>query len=165
MLIGGCVYPGMMRIYLVQHADALPKEVDPQRELSERGRRDAARLGDALKLAGVRPRSILHSGKARTSRTAEIIARTLGGPAPEEADALEPLADPMIWLERLREIEADLMLVGHMPHLGRLCSRLLTGGEALSVMFVPGSAVCLERQTETWSLAWMLTPVTLPRGG
>jgi hypothetical protein len=43
-----------MRIDLVQHGLAVPKEVDPDRPLSEQGREDVRRLADFLGDAGVR---------------------------------------------------------------------------------------------------------------
>ena len=43
-----------MRIYLTQDGLAVPKEVDPNRPLSDEGRADVRRLADLLGDAGVR---------------------------------------------------------------------------------------------------------------
>ncbi|RMD80618.1 MAG: phosphoglycolate phosphatase, partial [Gammaproteobacteria bacterium] len=59
-----------MRLYLFQHAEALPEEVDPARPLSEAGRRQAAALGRLLAASGVRPSAWRHSGKERARQTA-----------------------------------------------------------------------------------------------
>jgi phosphohistidine phosphatase len=90
-------------------------------------------------------------------QTAEILAKKLDAKV-ERSDALEPLADPEVWVKRLEGMDEDLMLVGHMPHVEKLCSHLLTKAEGLKVGFRPGSIVCLQREAGEWSLAWMLTP-------
>jgi phosphohistidine phosphatase len=100
---------------------------------------------------------ILHSGKTRALQTAEILAGKLHARV-ERSDALEPLADAGIWVKRLAEMDEDLMLVSHMPYLGKLCSRLLTGAEGSKIGFKPGSAVCLQREAGDWVLVWMITP-------
>ena len=52
------------------------------------------------------------------------------------------------------------MVVGHLPFMGRLVSRLVVAGEeAQAVVFRAGSVVCLERlENESWSIAWMISP-------
>jgi len=52
------------------------------------------------------------------------------------------------------------MLVGHLPHLSRLASRLICGDEERKVVsFQMGGVVCLERDAEgNWSVRWALTP-------
>ena len=41
-----------MRIYLTQHGLAVPKDIDPDRPLSEQGREDVRRLAEFLDKAG-----------------------------------------------------------------------------------------------------------------
>ena len=55
-----------MRLYLVQNGEAVAKEVDPDRPLSEHGREDIIRLAKWLEQRGVDVREIRHSGKTRT---------------------------------------------------------------------------------------------------
>ncbi|MEA3276673.1 MAG: histidine phosphatase family protein, partial [Pseudomonadota bacterium] len=66
-----------MRIYLTQHGLAVPKDVDPDRPLNERGREDMRRLADFLDKAGVHVEQVLHSGKTRAEQTAAILAEAL----------------------------------------------------------------------------------------
>lgn len=54
-----------MRVYLVQHGDAVPKEVDPDRPLSDTGRQDIERLAKFLNAAKVRVSRIIHSEVGR----------------------------------------------------------------------------------------------------
>ena len=153
-----------MRIYLTQHGLAIPKEIDPQRPLSEQGVDDVRRLAEFLRRAGLQVGRVLHSGKLRAEQTALLLADALGsadrpdgrsGLAPN--DPVEPLAKELdVWSE-------DTLLVGHLPYLGRLASLLLGSGADRPVLaFHPGSMACLERDEDgRWSLAWMIRPEIL----
>jgi len=136
-----------VRVYLVQHGEAKREEEDPSRPLTDRGREEVKRVAEFLARAGVKVGRILHSGKLRAQQTAEIMAGALKpDKGVERAEALEPLADPRVWLEKLSGIDEDVMLVGHLPHLSKLASLLLTGKEdAEPVAFRMGGVVCLER--------------------
>ncbi len=51
------------------------------------------------------------------------------------------------------------MLVGHLPHLGRLSALLLTESlEREIVAFRNAGVVCLERQEGGFAVRWILTP-------
>jgi len=63
-----------MRIYLTQHGEALAKDVDRERPLSEQGRADVQRLAEVLREKGVRVEQIWHSRKTRAEQTAALIA-------------------------------------------------------------------------------------------
>lgn len=148
-----------MRLYLVQHGEAVSKEKDPERPLTARGRADIEAVLDLISRRELVPDRVLHSGKSRARQTAEIIGERLR-PAygVAEADGLDPDADATIWRERLKDDARSLMLVGHLPHLGKLASLLLAGdAERGTVAFRPGGIVCLEL-VRTWSLQWMVTP-------
>jgi len=155
-----------MRIYLVQHGEAKRKEEDPARPLTEDGRSEVERVGRFLARIGVRVDRILHSGKLRAAQTAELMAKYVKSMEKIEAvDCLDPFADPRIWAERLDKSEHDLMLVGHLPHLKRLASLLLTGRDDLEIVrFRYAGVVCLERDGR-WSILWIIRPDMLPEEG
>jgi phosphohistidine phosphatase len=154
-----------MKLYLVQHARAKDKEEDPQRGLTEKGWEEAQRVADFLvKSAKPQVTTIFHSGKTRARQTAEAFAKVLhpiGGL--QEAEGLDPMAETSIWRERLREGEEDLMLVGHLPHLERLCSRLVSGPEEKPIVsFQNAGVVCLARsEGSMWEIQWIVTPSLL----
>jgi phosphohistidine phosphatase len=153
-----------MHLYLVQHAEARPKDEDPQRPLSEKGRADIQKV--AAFLAGheaVKVSHILHSGKLRAGQTAEALAEHLHPGSVTATDGLNPLDDPTVWADRLTETDEDLMLVGHLPHMSRLAARLITGdADQPVVQFRMGGVVCLGRDKEGWwSLRWMVVPEIL----
>jgi len=154
----------MMRIYLTQHGLAVPKDVDPDRPLSEQGREHARRLAHFLDKAGIQVGQVLHSGKTRAEQTAVILTEALLPEGqPQEHAGLGP-KDP---LEKLSpEIafwSVDTLIVGHLPYLGRLASLLLVSDPDRPLLaFQPGTMACLEKDTESqWVLAWMVRPELL----
>lgn len=161
-----------MDIYLVQHGEAKAEEDDPDRPLTEKGRKEAALVAVRVARAGVEVGAIWHSGKLRARETAAIFADPLK-PAdpPEEKRGLAPLDDPDTIARQLVERTDAVMLVGHLPHLSRLASLLLTGdGEPEIIAFRSAGVVCLSRENGAWRLRWCLTPelaeiVAETRGG
>jgi phosphohistidine phosphatase len=155
-----------MHLYLVQHAQAMTEEEDPARPLTDNGREEAAKVARfAAERCGVRVSRILHSGKTRAAETAEILAEHI--PALEGVQRLEglaPMDDPMIVVRMLAESAEDLMLVGHLPHLGKLVGHLLCGdGDKRPVAFTMAGIVGLERQGDGgWSARWIVTPSIVP---
>ncbi len=150
-----------MFLYLVQHAEANREEEDPTRDLSVKGREDIRKVAQFAGKVQVTVNRILHSGKTRALRTAKILAAELKqAQSSAVADGLAPLDDPAIWADRLESLDEDLVLVGHLPHLARLASRLLCGAQELSVInFKMGGMVCLKRESPgRWALEWMLIP-------
>lgn len=150
-----------MRIYMAQHGLALPKEVNPDRPISEQGREDARRLARFLEGAGVRVGQVLHSGKVRAEQTAALLAEALlPGGHPQSRDGLNP-NDPVEPLAaEIAGWTTDTLLVGHLPFLGRLASLLLASDPEQPILaFQPGTIACLERDPAgQWMLAWMVRP-------
>ena len=150
-----------MKLYLAQHGEALSKDEDPERPLSEQGRRDVQAIASLTGEAGVRVARVWHSGKRRAGQTAQILAKvmlprgkatSIGGINPN--DPVEDfIADVDVWQDYT-------LVVGHLPFMSRLVSLLLVGDQGRElVRYYPGSVVCLERSSEhQWVLLWMLRP-------
>jgi phosphohistidine phosphatase len=153
-----------MRLYLVQHGDALPKEVDPDRPLSEKGRADVQCLASFLK-GRMRVSRVVQSGKTRAHQTAEILASALApGRGIEVISGIDPLDPPEPIAREIQNWTEDTLMAGHEPFMGKLVTRLINEREEpLIVSFLPGTVVCLERQEEDgrWILLWMLRPELL----
>lgn len=151
-----------MNLYLVQHAKSAPKESDADQSLTEVGLSEAEKVAEYVTRHGsVSVKTITHSSKVRARQTAEVFYEALKGvKAIAAVKDLEPMADPLIWADRLRLMEDDLMLVGHLPHLSRLASLLVCADpEREVVKFTNSTVVCLVRnETGTWSVGWMLSP-------
>jgi phosphohistidine phosphatase len=151
-----------MRLYLVQHGEAMAEEVDPARPLSDTGRSDVATVARFLAASGVRIDQVLHSGRLRAEQTAEILGAALGS-APEARAGFNP-RDPTGSVAREAAAwNQDVMLVGHLPFMAKLASRLVAGREDAGVVaFQPGSVLCLERgDQQRWTIAWMIRPELL----
>lgn len=150
-----------MFLYLVQHAEAKRKEEDPGRDLTDKGRLDIENVAHHLKRLNIQVRQIFHSGKTRAQSTATVLSWHLKPPAGVEAVAgLAPLDEPEIWVDRIAPLDEDILLVGHLPHLGRLAALLMTGDKAKSVInFRMGGAVRLQRlAANQWAVDWMVLP-------
>jgi phosphohistidine phosphatase len=150
-----------MRLYLVQHGEAVPEDVDPARPLSETGRADVAKVARFLAAGGLRVDQVLHSGKLRAEQTAALLAAALApGRTPLARPGLNPKDPTDEVAKAVTASDQDAMLVGHLPFMARLASRLLAGrDEADLIAFQPGTIVCLERdQRQRWTIAWMVRP-------
>ena len=150
-----------VRLYLVQHGEALPEEVDPERHLSEEGLRDVEKVARFLRPLKLPVSEVWHSGKPRAQQTAEVLARALAKKARVvRRDGLAP-KDPVRPLRTAVErFGNDLMIVGHLPLLEKLAASLVTGKKSSAVVtFRYGGVVCLEdTNNDGWKVAWMIVP-------
>jgi len=155
-----------MQIYLVQHGESQPEEIDPERRLTENGARAVQRVADFLRTSGgLHVDAIWHSGKARAQQTAELLgpATRAGEGALMQHDGLAP-KDAVEPIKReLEQGNSNVMIVGHLPFLGRLAALLLTGNADNDVVaFQFGCVVCLKRgDSGRWKLEWMMVPELL----
>jgi len=157
----------MMRLYLVQHGEAMEKSENPDRPLTASGRAGVAAVGGLLRKAGVNIPRIEHSGKTRAKETAQLLAEAVGGAEVRERRDLAPNDPVDIVCKSLKNVDSDLMLVGHLPFMSKLASLLLTGDEYADVLFFQkGCVACLERDVDaTWRVAWMVAPELARAGG
>ena len=151
-----------MKLYLVQQGNALSKEQDPQRPLSEKGRQDVSKVADFMKDLDINIESMWHSGKARAAQTARILGKALGKGDGLEHEGLAPNDDVQNIARQIISAGADIMIVGHLPFLSKLTSFLLVGDESADIVqFNQGGTVCLQADDEKWSLSWILMPQLL----
>ncbi len=156
-----------MKLYLVRHGEAVSGGVNPERPLTQPGRADVERIGIFLGKAGVRVTDILHSGKERARQTAELLATHVGDRAClGKASGIGPFDPTDDLVQALNECTKDTMVVGHLPFMAKLVSRLAAGDEAaITVVFQPGAIVCLEREERDWSIAWIIQPELVSGAG
>jgi len=118
-------------------------------------------MAEHLAVIGLALDHIEHSDKLRARQTAEILAAKLhpvngsvqvSGVAPN--DDVEPTR------ARLNAETKNIMLVGHLPHLSRLVSRLLgLERDQVLVRFRMGGVVKLEPdEAGRWVLCWIFPP-------
>ncbi len=155
-----------MFLYLVQHGEAKREEEDPSRPLSDKGIEDVQRMASYLSRLSIEVEEVLHSAKLRAKQTAELLANDLRiAKGVSQTDGLAPLDTPELWAERLKSKKDPLMLVGHLPHLGKLSSLLLSDDKEKNIIaFKMGGIVCLKMDDAgKWSLQWMITPEILAK--
>ncbi|MFC1504866.1 phosphohistidine phosphatase SixA [Spirochaetota bacterium] len=151
-----------MKLYLVQHGDAVSKEEDPERPLSQRGKEESCTCAEYAQKAGIKVDAIWHSTKMRAAQTAAIFEEALSpadgvvgrdGLAPK--DPVEPVFD------QIEPAGKDIMIVGHLPFLSKLATRLICGHdeERDIIAFRNSGIVCIEKGDEgVWKIAFAAVP-------
>jgi len=150
-----------MKLYLMQHGRSVTKEEDPERPLTSLGADEVTKIAEFLGKVGVTVSRVLHSGKTRGKQTAEIIISRLNpGEEPLEQKGLSPMDDVKDCFDQINGLDHDIMIIGHLPHLAKLISLLITGSESIPVVtFQNAGVVCLSRNNELrWSVLWMVVP-------
>ena len=153
-----------MHLYLVRHGMAKSKQEDPEQHLCEEGLREAAKMAGFIKVMGLNVGVAWHSGKARAAQTAEMMAAAVkadGRLVQHEGLSPNDLIEPV--QVEIEQFNTDLMIVGHLPFLSKLASKLLYDDENRGIIsFCTCGVVCLELIGEVdWKLAWIITPELL----
>ena len=136
------------RLVLVRHAEAGSAVVDADRQLTKRGRREAAAVGRWLAGTGTVPDRVIVSPARRARQTWDRAAEALDGTPPPDVDerVYENAVDTV--LAAVRETAEDvgtLVVVGHNPSLGSLARVLDPDGPGdLRAGFPPGAAAVFE---------------------
>lgn len=155
-----------MRIYLMQHGEALDKELDPERPLSDKGKQDVAAIAALFKSQATELGRVLHSGKLRAEQTAKLMGDTIRPGIDMAAQTgLSPNDDVEAFTGEMSQWQGDTLVVGHLPFMAKLAAYLLGGDTSADRFgFRPGTLLCLERaDDEGWRLNWMLRPELLNR--
>ena len=160
---------GPVSLHLLRHADAGNPEKwqgdDAARPLSEKGVRQAERLGRHLATVGFEPDAILSSPNVRALQTAEIVGRALGVSATVD-DRLAGSLDPAGVAALLRDAGEPRrpVIVGHDPVFSELLAEL-TGAPDLAMKKGALARVDLAEGVRPGSgvLRWLLPPDLLPR--
>ncbi|NIO47813.1 MAG: phosphohistidine phosphatase SixA [Candidatus Aminicenantes bacterium] len=150
-----------MKLYLIQHGISLPEEKDPEKSLSLEGKEETQRTAEFLKAKNIEVDAVWHSPKQRAAQTAQIIVNSIFCSEIKERDDLNPLDPVANFPEEIKSSNKNLMIIGHLPFLQKLASLLLSGSETNQfISFKNSGVVCLE-YTDTWKVAWMVTPALL----
>ncbi|MFT3801787.1 MAG: histidine phosphatase family protein [Burkholderiaceae bacterium] len=119
-----------MNLILWRHAEAEEATPDLTRELTGRGRKQAARMADWLAPRLPSRYAILCSPATRTIQTVEALGRDYAidrrlSPGADVADYLAAAG----WPEGPQDAGGTVVIVGHQPTLGGVASLLLSGSE------------------------------------
>ena len=152
-----------MNLYLVQHGEAKPKTEDPTRPLSERGAELVRKIAAWSGHAQLSVEEIRHSGKKRAEQTAALLAESLkptGGVI--AISGIDPQDDVNPIANAIDAEKQAIMLVGHLPFLSRLASRLVIGDPDKPLLqFHNAGIVCLSRDEKQWLISWSVVPQLL----
>ncbi len=143
-----------MEIWILRHAKAEeggPALSDEERALTPAARKRMRAAARTIARMEAKLDAILTSPLRRARQTAEPVARALDRRTELiETVSLAPGADPA---DVLREIEkggfSRVLLVGHMPHLGRLLAYLITGRSSPAIEIKKGSLARIEFEGRT----------------
>jgi len=152
-----------MKVYLIRHGEAEPNEDDSVYALSAKGKKEIEALAKLLIPQQISVSYFLHSGKLRAEQTANIFSQAIFcSHGVEKRQGLDPLDLVSPIAAEINQFDQDLALVGHMPFMGKLAAKLVTGYESNEfVFFQTGTILCLERTGGGWLVRWMLSPELL----
>ena len=157
-----------IQLHVLRHAHAGDPDAweapDATRPLSEKGERQAERMGRHLASIGFAPDAVITSPKVRAARTAEIVASHLG-----VAVTTDPRLAGPFGLAELDEILADAghpqrpVIVGHDPDFSELVS-LLAGAQYIAMRKGALARIDIEgtMRPGVGTLRWLLPPDLLP---
>lgn len=146
------------KVYFAQHGLAVDKTENPERPLSAEGIKQTGTMASALRTANIPVSSIFHSGKLRTSQTAEIFAEALGISQTDSINGLAPNDDVTILAPHLQD---QVLYIGHLPHLEKLVVYLINKTLNDPILKFNNSAVaCLGKNENLYQLQWYFSPGT-----
>jgi phosphohistidine phosphatase len=163
-----------MRVLLLRHGIAHDRNdpacpPDPERALTEEGRKKTRKACRGLGVIGCRPTRILTSPYLRARQTAEIAAEALGLAADRVVvtDALLPEAPPYAIFQALFAFAAtddEVLCAGHAPHLDRALALAITGDRVPVTSLKKAGAALLELDDlprPHGELVWLVPPKVL----
>jgi phosphohistidine phosphatase len=142
-------------LLVLRHAKAQPDAPrgDWSRDLTDRGRRDAATMGDVVAERIGIPDAMVSSDAHRARQTAEIVADALGFSAPIvfEHAIYEAWLDDLVGVVRTLPAEAEsVVLVGHNPGFEALVVAL-AGLDPTEVRLPTAGLAHLELDVANWA--------------
>ena len=152
----------MRRLILFRHAKAEPSELgmeDRARVLTERGRKDAAKIGAYMAGHALVPDRVAISPAARTQETWKYTATAFRpSPGATSVDALYDATPHAIFavIKATPATAHTLMLVGHNPGLHELALMLIASGdietrERLREKLPTAGLVIIDFAVDAWS--------------
>lgn len=150
----------------MQHGPSFAPEEDPGEGLTPQGREVVRYAGRALKRLDLALDALITSPKTRARQSAEIVASILGfeNRLIAQSELVKPMSPPDEVVDHLRNLAGSqrILVVGHLPHLARLASQLLSGQPDWVLVAFERGGVCridLENLGYPGRLVWCLPPM------
>jgi phosphohistidine phosphatase len=146
-------------LYLLRHGKTVRDSEFCTRPLAPRGHRQMVWLAEAVREHEFHPARVLVSPALRARETAAgFCSRVIPDVPREVTDWMLPCDPVGPWVERVRGLEEDVLLVGHNPFMEDLAGAL-TGQPH---RFKTGAMGAFERDSKgRWHTVWFLAP---PKG-
>jgi phosphohistidine phosphatase len=133
-----------MRLVIVRHGAAVPGgDLDAERVLQPQGHDQAVAAGKWLRSRDFTAAQVLSSPYIRARQTAEHICDEVGLPEPALQEVLTPDTSAQLAVELLTQLTSDVIIVSHLPLVGRMAS-LLVEGQVLDQPWSTGECWVLE---------------------
>ncbi len=163
-----------MNLYLMRHAEAVDlaeAEVDhdADRALTEKGQRQAERVGRLLKRLDVTLDLVLVSPLIRARKSAQHVLEAMNAKVEiKKLDVLEPdKSGEAIWKAIVSEQAENVLVVGHLPSISNLARVLLGSLTEQPLRFHKSSVAALRCDSgglaPRVTLEWMLSPAATKR--
>jgi len=143
-----------MDLILWRHAEAEDGYPDERRKLTDKGRRQAAKMARWLVERLPKHYTLLVSPAERTRETAEALARKF---TTSDAVGLGASPDTVLAASGWPNAEVPVLVVGHQPTLGLTVGRLITGTD-VDWGVRKGSIVWLTHKGGTTTVRAILPP-------
>jgi phosphohistidine phosphatase len=148
-------------------------DLDHDRPLNKRGKRDAKRMGRFLSAAGGVPERVVTSSAVRAVKTVGLAASAGGWQCEIVVDESLYEADPRGVVDLIQgqpDASDAVLLAGHEPAFSETASLLIGGG---ALRFPTAAMACIEFEAARWadiragggSLVWLMTPKLLGEAG
>lgn len=149
-----------MLLYIARHANANQGYDDNSRVLSPQGIQDAKKIRNFLDERKISFDYCVSSPLIRASQTLDILR---GNCQSETLEALRPGASPTKFMSVIPKDNTNVLLVGHMPDVGRFVSFLISGGTLeLQIGMSTCSIACVQVEklplTSPGNLLWLVSP-------
>ncbi len=153
-----------MNLYLMQHGQANPKEIDIEESLSEKGKEVIKNSAFGLKKIPISFDVIICSPKKRSKQTAQIVAEVFRFPKEkiietEKVKALTPAEETLDFISEYERV----FIAGHLPSIKEIISYLLYPTATINVDIQNGGCTKIDIEKDANILKWHLTPNILKR--
>lgn len=163
-----------MRVIFLRHGIAHDRAdpqcpADPERALTEEGRKKTKKACKGLFVVGCRPTRVITSPYVRARQTAELALETfeLHKDRLVVTEALLPEAAPYALFHALfafAQSDEEIICVGHAPHLDRALALSITGDRVPVTSLKKAGAALLELDDlprPHGELSWLMPPKVL----
>jgi len=152
----------MQRLYVMQHAEAKPKDIDPERGLTPEGIAHIKKTGNFIAQSSINISEIWHSDKKRAADTAQVLSEYQQQlENTQSVEGLHAKDDPKELEKKLKNVPNDktICLIGHLPHLANLTALLLKT-KSNPVNFKNAGLISLvySEENEHWLLDGYVSP-------